>query len=474
MLDQTIRGAILRLREQGRGIRTIARALGGSRASVREVLGSGSEQVPRLERDEKAAQYRDEILALLPECKGNLVRVHEELLKQGAKLSYQALTAFCRRHRVGHEPGAPAGRYEFAPGSEMQHDTSPHTVELAGCRLKAQTASLVPCHSHMLFFRHYPVFDRFHCKVFLADALAYFGGACARCMIDNTHVVVLYGTGSRMVPVPEMAAFADRYGFRFVAHEVGDADRSGRVERPFHYIENNFLAKRPARDWHDLNAQARAWCDEKNAVFRARLHASPRELFAAERPALKPLPVWVPEVRRIEQRIVDVEGFVSMRRHRYSAPYELIGRQVEVHETKDRVEVFLGPRRVASHARVWDVQGPDRRVADGAHRPPRGQGRRAQQEPPEIADLLRVAPELGAYLSALREHTPGRGTLAARRLLRMVRDYPRGPLAAAVQTALHYGLFDLDRLERLVLRGIAGEIFPPPPQTDPDAGDPDE
>ena len=53
-------------------------------------------------------------------------------------------------------------------------------------------------------------------------------------MIDNSHVVVLRGTGREMVPVPEMAAFAERFGFRFVAHERGDANRSGRVEtHPF-------------------------------------------------------------------------------------------------------------------------------------------------------------------------------------------------------------------------------------------------
>ena len=35
--------------------------------------------------------------ALVPACKGNLVRVHEELGRQGATLSYQSLTAYCRR-----------------------------------------------------------------------------------------------------------------------------------------------------------------------------------------------------------------------------------------------------------------------------------------------------------------------------------------------------------------------------------------
>jgi hypothetical protein len=38
--------------------------------------------------------------------------------------------------------------------------------------------------------------------VFLTDALHYNGGSCKSCMIDNTHVIVLRGTGREMVPVP--------------------------------------------------------------------------------------------------------------------------------------------------------------------------------------------------------------------------------------------------------------------------------
>jgi alkylation response protein AidB-like acyl-CoA dehydrogenase len=96
----------------------------------------------------------------------------------------------------------------------------------------------------MLFFQCYPNFRRFDCKVFLTEALRFMGGATTRVMIDNTHVVVLRGTGREMIPVPEMEAFAERFGFRFVAHERGDANRSARVERPFSFIENNFLAGR--------------------------------------------------------------------------------------------------------------------------------------------------------------------------------------------------------------------------------------
>ncbi|MBI3264943.1 MAG: IS21 family transposase, partial [Acidobacteria bacterium] len=80
--------------------------------------------MPRIERAEKAEPYRDQILEWVDRCRGNLVRVHEELVAQGVTISYPALTAFCRRHAIGREPPAPVGHYDFQPAQEMQHDTS--------------------------------------------------------------------------------------------------------------------------------------------------------------------------------------------------------------------------------------------------------------------------------------------------------------------------------------------------------------
>ena len=456
MLDQSTRRTILELHARGVGMRRIAKLLGVSRGAVRGVIRRDSSDVPPIARAEKAEPYRDEILKLYALCEGNLVRVHEELVAQGASLSYQALTAFCRRHGIGQPPKLPAGRYHFEPGAEMQHDTSPHRARIGGKQLLVQTASLVLCYSRVLFCQMYPRFDRFACKVFLTDALQYISGACKNCMIDNTHVVVLRGTGREMVPVAEMEAFAERYGFRFQAHEKGDSNRSARVERPFHFIEHNFLAGREFADWDELNAQARAWCDKKNALFRKHLHAAPRELFATEKPTLEPLPEWVPEVYRLHQRIVDVEGSVCVHGHRYSVPYELIGRQVEVRETKDRVLVYRGPRELASHKKLLDSK--PRRISDPAHRPPRGI--RLKRGPiEEERKLLAALPELDTYVSELKRRAPGRGTLALRRLWNIVRDYPHTAVIAAVRVAQHYGMFELERLERMVLRNLGDDNF---------------
>jgi transposase len=456
MLDHGTRMAILKLREAGQGHRAIARALGISRNTVKDVLRHNSAEVPRIVRPSLAEPHREEILALYSKCKGNLVRVHEELLAQGAALSYQALTAYCRAAGIGHEPKKPSGHYDFGPGVEMQHDTSPHVATIGGVARKVQTASLAFCYSRMLFFQHYPAWNRFQLKLFLDEAFDYTQGLCGRCMIDNSSVVVLRGSGKEMVPVPEMAAFAERYGFKFIAHELGDADRSAYVERPFDFIENNFLAGREFNDFADMNAQARAWCDKQNATFKRHLQAVPRDLFALERTALKPLPLWRPPIYILHQRIVDGEGLVSVSTHRYSVPWRLMGRRVEARESKDKIEIYDGPRLVASHARV--ISDTRQRVILAEHRPPRGTMQKQGPSTQEQA-LLKLCPELAGYIEQLKKRSGGRGTLALRRLLRMLTDYPREPFMAAVKTASDFGLYDLERLERMVLRAIAKEYF---------------
>jgi len=385
------------------------------------------------------------------------VRVHEELLAGGAQLSYAALTAFCRRHGIGYQPPTPAGHYDFAPGQELQHDTSPHQVELAGKKRKVQTASAVLCYSRMLFFQCYPTFQRFDCKVFLTDALRYMGGTTKRVMIDNTHVVVLRGSGREMVPVPEMAAFGERFGFEFIAHTIGNANRSGRVERPFHFIEGNFLAGRTFSSWEDLNQRTREWCDKVNSTYKKHIRAIPRELFAVERLHLKPLPAWIPEVYRLHQRMVDIEGYIALHTNRYSAPVEWIGRRVEVRETKDKIEIQLDARRLVTHRRIAEAE--HQRVMLAEHRPPRGQRAPRPDPHPEENAILTSAPELAEYVAALKQRSRKVITLALRQLLRFVREYPREPLLGAVQEAARYGLYDLDRLERMILRRVTREYF---------------
>jgi hypothetical protein len=53
----------------------------------------------------------------------------------------------------------------------------------------------------------------------------------------------------------------------------------------------------------------------------------------------------------------------------------------------------------------------------------------------------------------------------------MVKEYPASALLPAVRSALHFGMLDLSRLETMVLRNLAGKLFPEEPL---DAQSPEE
>jgi hypothetical protein len=190
------------------------------------------------------------------------------------------------------------------------------------------------------------------------------------------------------------------------------------------------------------------------------LHASRRELFAAEQLHLKPLPLFVPEVYQLHTRTADSAGYIHLNRTRYSVPWRLIGRMLEVRETLERVEFFDGPRRVAEHARAY---GPiDTHVTDPAHRPPRGEGKSARdrqaQPTPEEIEILQLEPQAASYLKELKHHV-GNRRVPLWRFLTMLQEYPREAFLKALAEAERYRLFDLSRLETMVLRHIADECF---------------
>lgn len=467
MLSHETRSAILRLREEGHGTRFIAKAVGIARDSVKRVLANGSAEVPSIARPDQLSVHADRIRALEAECKGNLVRVHEELLaRYQVQVAYSTLTRFCRDAEIGVVAKVAAGRYDFGPGVEMQHDTSPHEVTVGGRKVLLQCASLVQCFSRRRFIQCYPRWTRFHVKSFLTRALQFFGGSASRCMLDNSTVIMTGGTGADARAVPEMQAFSDRFGFTFVAHAIGHADRSARVEGPFWNVENNFYPGRTFADLADLNAQAITWCQKYNASFHKSFGGVPDELWHIELPVIKPLPAYVPEPTEVHPRRVDTEAFVRLHTNHYSVPEDRIGQQVEVHETLERVRVFAGHTLLAEHPRFED--GANKRSLLPEHRG--SWRRRSQPRPPSPEErVLRAAgPALSALCDALRANAIG-GRRSVLRLHRMWLDYPDGAVEAAVSRALEFGQCDLAVIERLVLKSLHGDFFrlPTPTSDDP-------
>src|SRR5690606_7196080 len=180
----------------------------------------------------------------------------------------------------------------------------------------------------------------------------------------------------------------------------------------------------------DANQQSIAWCDKINAAFSRKLHASRRDLFAAERHLLVPLPAWRSPAYRLHHRIVDLESYVNIHTFRYEVPARFIGRQLEVRETKAEIQIFDGPRLVTTYPRR--VDGPKRARLPASERVERKR-RRNEQLVAEERQLLAELPEFADWIAELRRRAPrGQAIARLRQLRRLLRDYPRLPLLHAL------------------------------------------
>jgi hypothetical protein len=228
------------------------------------------------------------------------------------------------------------------------------------------------------------------------------------------------------------------------------------VERNFHYIENNFLAGRSFADWHDLNRQARLWCDEvaNKKPKRSLGQMSPEEICLIEKPHLNPLPLHMPPVYKTLQRIVDMSGYVTVDTNRYSVPEHLCGQPVEVLKSWDHVTVYHKFTKVAEHKRIIDKR--DGKVIAKGHHLPLHNTRALCCQEEKI--LIGRDESLDRYIVGIKKHTHfGRRKL--QQLLELQRTYPRDAFKKALEQALHYGLYDLARLENLILTFVSGDFF---------------
>ena len=135
-------------------------------------------------------------------------------------------------------------------------------------------------------------------------------------------------------------------------------------------------------------------------------------------------------------------------------PERLVGQPVTAYKYPAEIHIHHRGMPVATHPRL--IGQRDARHTEPAHHPTPA---RARRTPRIEAQLLPHHPELEAYVRALQQRGHGRGARALKRLLELQRTYPRQAFEAAVRQAAHFGLYDLGRLEKLILQHVAGDFF---------------
>ncbi len=256
MINQDKRNAVYFLNNEGMSIREISRHLSISTSTVVTIISQNG-QLPETIRKDKTKIDHELISKLYNECDGRVQRVHEKLTEEeGIKIGYSTLAQIIREMGIGKSVKKRCSRVPDEPGAEMQHDTSPYRIKFGDKLVPVQGSLIYFRYSKIRYLKFYRSFKRFKMKCFLHEALMHWGYTAPVCIIDNTNLARLRGTGKNAVISPEMERFANQYGFEFICHEKGHANRKAGNERGFYTVETNVFPGRKFEDIEDMNREA--------------------------------------------------------------------------------------------------------------------------------------------------------------------------------------------------------------------------
>jgi transposase len=319
--------AIRYLHAQGRPIRAIARELGLSRNTVRTALREDS--VPHYARPPRSnpqlEPFSEQIRQMLVDKEFIGTRILRELRVLGYEGSASALYTYLRGVKAAVKSRV-IERFETPPGQQAQFDWSVYTITLAEQMVKLTLFCLTLAFNRRKFY--WPSLDSTQASIFeaLEAALRHFGGAPKEVLVDNARALVLEAHPEQPVRNPHFLELCGHYHLQPRACEPGRPQTKGKVERPFYYLEQQFIKGNTWADWDTLSRDL--------AVFTAadldqRPHGTPGEppieRFAREQECLTPLPP-VPFIGTHELlRKVSWDCLVPYGGSRYSVPSTYAG-----------------------------------------------------------------------------------------------------------------------------------------------------
>ena len=379
--------------------------------------------------------------------------MHEKLLEEeGIAVKYSTLTRLLRQLGIGRPQETRCDRVPDQPGGEFQHDTSVYQIKLAGTLHRLIASLMYLRYSKRRYLKFYRVFNRFRLQCFLHQGLMHWGHAAPECIIDNTNLARLRGTGKNAVIVPEMEVFGKQYGFRFVCHEKGHCNRKAGEERSFYTVESNFLPGRRFENLEDLNRQALEWATvrmDNRPVAETGL--IPAKAFEHERAYLIELPGHLPPPYRIHERGTDQYGYASFDGNYYWVPGTK-REDVRVLEYDDRLKIYLDRKCLAEYLLPVDGVKNQRFSPEGMPAPRHQPNNRKKPTEEEEKRLRALSPAVAAYLDFVLKGEGGIGRHRfVRELFALSGRMPNSVFIQTIERALRYQVAGIETLERIAL-----------------------
>lgn len=298
MIGRETRMLLRHYLEQGMSKRALARKFGISPDTLYRWIQGGE-----LDRDldERPVQYgpRRPVATKLDPFTGIIearlrafpelssVRLLEEIQAAGYTGGYTQLRLHVRSIRPRPAP-EPIVRFETPPAHQAQVDFAEFRFPWG----KRYALLVVLGYSRMLWFRFFARQDMRTLFTGLEEAFHFFGGLPRELLFDQMKAVItkdLRLLGGQLVVNEEFLRFAAHWDFSSRACRPYRAQTKGKVERPIHYVRDNFVYGREFLGDADLDDQRGHWLEKANRRIHGTTRERPLQRFEAERPLLRPL-----------------------------------------------------------------------------------------------------------------------------------------------------------------------------------------
>ena len=343
----------LKAKNPGMSLREIGKLLGISHNTVKQALGRDSppEYIREKKISEKIAQFEEVIFNMLNVKKYKGSRIFEEIKSKGYT---GGKTIFYEHYsRIRQEPKKHFTPYETSPGEQSQFDWSPYTVKIEGQLTKIIVFSYINSFSRYLVLEvslsenQGAVFEALE-KGFVESL-----GVPSRIQTDNAKVFVKNASKNNFQWNQRYLHFCGHYGIEPSRSLPGHPWSKGKVEKPFQYIEDHFIAGSSFESFEDLIDKLKDFQQRLNTRIHSTTKSPPAELFEKEQAALIKLPkeryVGVKE----EIRKVSYDCLISFNGNRYSVPWPFAGKHVWIRVSKGYfLEVYSQANKLAARHKL--------------------------------------------------------------------------------------------------------------------------
>jgi transposase len=334
MKDELLENNVVSLHNRGWSMRRLSREFGVSRQRVVRILeqnvqkrknGTGDLSEP-IQRGSMLDSYKEQIANLLEKYKRPPItnqRIFELLEEKGYQGKITILRNYLAQVR-GKKVKDPIVCVETNPGQRASHDWSDYYVDFtdgSGSE-KITFLSYILNYSRRQYIEVVDDKSRTTLLRCLVNAFVYFDGVPKEIKSDNQKACVDRWELGSPVFNKDFLSFATHYQFRPLTINPGKPRENLKVERPFYYLETNFLNGRKFQNRQDIKEQLQTWLLGRNDQ---RIHRTtkqkPIDLYSKmELPALQLLPSKHYDTSVIEYRIVNNESVIQWSNFYYHVP----------------------------------------------------------------------------------------------------------------------------------------------------------